>query len=184
MVYVFLADGFEEAEALCPIDVMRRAKIDVKSVSVSDNCYVTGSHGITVKSDITVKEATFDSVEGIVLPGGMPGTLNLENSETVAKFIDYCNKNNLVIGAICAAPSILGKMGLLNGKNATCFNGFEKFLFGANIVSAPAVRDGNIVTSCGAGAAFDFSYKLVEVLLGDNKISGELSRDMKYPAKG
>ncbi|MCQ2477854.1 MAG: DJ-1/PfpI family protein [Clostridia bacterium] len=181
MVYVFLADGFEEMEALCPIDIMRRAGIEVKSASITDNCYVTGTHGITVKSDITVKELTFDNVEGIVLPGGMPGTANLEKSEAVAKFIDYCNKNNLVIGAICAAPSILGKMELLSGKNATCFNGFEKDLLGANVVSVPAVSDGNTVTSWGAGAAFDFSYKLVEVLLGDNKISGKLSRDMRYP---
>ena len=116
MVYVFLADGCEEIEALCPVDVLRRAGIEVKTVGVTGNT-VTGSHNIEIKADIAISDAVFENLEGIILPGGMPGTLNLEKDETVQKFIDFADKNNLLIGAICAAPSILGHKGILRDKN-------------------------------------------------------------------
>ena len=115
MVYVFLAKGFEELEALAPVDVLRRAGVQVKTVGVTGK-RVSGSHGISVNCDITIDEAVFDELDGIILPGGLPGTTNLEADETVNKFIDFAADNGKVIGAICAAPMILGHKGLLRGK--------------------------------------------------------------------
>jgi len=164
MIYVFLADGFEEVEAFTPVDLLRRAGKKVITVGTGKNT-VTGSHGITVLTDTTEDKITLDNnLEMIVLPGGMPGTLNLEANETVQKTIDFCMENDKIIGAICAAPSILGHKGLLEGKNAVCYTGFEKELKGASIVNAMAVADGNIVTSRGAGTAVNFGLKLIEVL--------------------
>ena len=120
MYYVFLAEGFEEVEALAPIDIMRRADIEVYTVGVGHKT-VTGSHGIPVVADVIDCEIGPDSdCEGIILPGGMPGTLNLEKADTVQKFIDYCAENGKLLAAICAAPSVLGHKGLLNGKKAVC----------------------------------------------------------------
>lgn len=167
MIYVFLADGFEEIEAITPIDLLRRAELDVVTVGIGDQG-VTGAHGISILADITHHQVELSKdIEMIVLPGGMPGTLNLEKNPVVQKAIDYAMENNIYIGAICAAPSILGKKGLLDGKNATCFPGFEFQLKGANISSSPVVVDGNIITAKGAGVAVDFSIKLVEILSGD-----------------
>lgn len=178
MIYVFLADGFEECEALVPIDILRRANISVKTVGVGSK-NITGSHGITVACDFTENEAVKEDLNGIILPGGMPGTLNLEKSDTVQSFIDYSANNNLLIGAICAAPSILGHKGLLKGKKATCFTGFEKALIGAEVSDTPVVRDENIVTAYGAGAAFPFGFALLEALT--DKVTAEaLKKQMRY----
>ena len=125
MFYVFLAEGFEETEALAPVDVMRRAKLDVKTVGVTGEC-VTSSHGVPVKADITIDNIDLDDVQGVVLPGGMPGTLNLEANEKVIEAVKYSCENGKIVAAICAAPSILGHLGILDGKKATCFPGFEK----------------------------------------------------------
>ncbi len=179
MVYVFLAKGFEELEALAPVDVLRRAGIEVKTVGVTGKT-VSGSHGIAVKSDIYVDEAVFDELEGIILPGGMPGTVNLEENETVQKFIDYAVNNNKLIGAICAAPSILGHKGLLHGKNVTCYIGYEKDLAGAHIIDCPAVRDGNIITGWGAGGAVDFALLYLEALTDTDVIAKKTARSMRY----
>ena len=159
MIYVFLAHGFEETEAIAPIDLLRRAGKQVITVGVTDNM-ITGSHGITV---ITAQEAPLsDELEMIVLPGGMPGTLNLEKSEYVQAAIDYCVTNNKYIGAICAAPSILGHKGLLRNRTAVCYEGFETQLEGANIGSGGVAEDGIFITARGAGVAVDFGLKLVE----------------------
>ena len=124
MIYIFLANGFEETEAVTPIDILRRCGKEVVAVGVGGSA-VTSSHGITIIADAEDKLISLDEkLEGIILPGGMPGTLNLEKSETVQKAIDYCIANNLYIGAICAAPSILGHKGILKGRNAVCFAGF------------------------------------------------------------
>ena len=179
MVYVFLADGFEEIEAIAPIDILRRGGIEVKTVGVSDNI-VTGTHGIQLSCDITLENATFDNLQGIILPGGMPGTLNLENNLMVQEFIDYCVLNNLIIGAICAAPSILGHKGLLKGKKAVCFNGFEKDLIGADVLNKPCVTDGNIVTAWGAGAGIDFGFEYLTAITGDKDFSNKLCKSMRY----
>lgn len=166
MIYVFLAEGFEEVEALAPVDMLRRAKLDVTTVGVTGKV-VTGSHGIPVTADITAEELSIGAdMEMIVLPGGMPGTLHEEASSVVQAAIDYCVKNDRWISAICAAPSILGHKGLLQGKTATCYTGFEKELKGAQIGSAGVVTDGKIITARGAGVAVDFGLTLVGAMLG------------------
>ncbi len=165
MVYVFLAEGFEEVEALTPVDVLRRCGVDVKTVGVGGKT-ITGSHKIPVTADLTENEVTFDGLDAVILPGGMPGTLNLEANSTVQKFIDYAAENDLYICAICAAPSILGHKGILNGKNATCFPGFEKDLLGAKVKSDLAVADGKIITGKGAGAAMEFALLIAEKICG------------------
>ena len=162
MIYVFLANGFEETEAIAPIDLLRRAGKKVVTVGVGDNIIV-GSHGITVVPDTIAQEAPLtDELEMIVLPGGMPGTLNLEKSDYVQAAIDYCVTNSKFIGAICAAPSILGHKGLLKGKTAVCYEGFETQLEGAEIGSGSVAEDGIFITARGAGVAVDFGLKLVE----------------------
>ncbi|MBQ3947297.1 MAG: DJ-1/PfpI family protein [Ruminococcus sp.] len=162
MIYAFLANGFEETEAIAPIDLLRRSGKTVVTVGVGDNI-ITGSHGIPVVTDTIAQEAPLtDELEMIILPGGMPGTLNLEKSDYVQAAIDYCVANNKYIGAICAAPSILGHKGLLNGKKAVCYEGFETQLEGAVIADTSVAEDGIFITARGAGVAGDFGLKLVE----------------------
>ncbi len=178
MIYVFLANGFEECEALAPIDILRRAGFNVITVGVNGKTAV-GSHNIPVICDITTNEVTFENLEAVILPGGMPGTVNLENNETVQKAIDYANNNGLLIGAICAAPSVLGHKGLLNGKKATCFPGFENDLLGAEYIDTAVVRDGNIITAKGAGVAFSFGFELLSYLK-DEKTANDLKIQMMF----
>lgn len=167
MIYVFLADGFEETEAIAPIDILRRAKLEVKTVGVG-TATPTGSHGIKVTADITESEVDLTAeLQLIVLPGGMPGTLNLDKSQTVHSAIKYCVDNDIPVGAICAAPSILGKPGLLSGRSAVCYPGFEQYLTGAEVLDVPCVTDGNFTTAAGAGAAIEFGLELVRVLCGE-----------------
>ncbi len=181
MIYVFLADGFEECEALAPVDILRRADINVKTVGIGGNT-VVGAHGISVNCDTIDKNLSLDNLQAIILPGGMPGTINLENNKTVQSFIDYCADNNLLIAAICAAPSILGHKNLLNGKKATCFPGFEKDLLGATVCDQPVVRDGNIITSHGAGAAFEFGFEILSAIRGKD-FTENLKKQMKYKSE-
>ncbi len=166
MIYVFLANGFEETEAIAPIDILRRSGADVRTVGIGSKT-VTSSHKITVTADLSEDELSFDGLEGIMLPGGMPGTLNLEASATVQKYIDYCAENGLLLCAVCAAPSVLGHKNLLQGKKATCFPGFEKDLYGAKVTALPAVSDGNIITGKGAGAAIEFGLAISAALCGE-----------------
>ena len=178
MIYIFLAEGFEECEALAPIDILRRAGLDVKTVGIGSKT-VTGSHNIPIVCDLEETELSTENLEAVILPGGMPGTLNLENSPTVQKFLEFAAKNQLIIAAICAAPSILGHKGLLKGRKATCFTGFEKDLTDAIVVDLPAVKDGNIVTAYGAGAAFQFGFLILEALKGKEK-SQDMKKQMRY----
>lgn len=134
MIYVLLADGFEEIEAITPIDIMRRAGLDVRTVSVSEDLYVTGAHDICVKADISMKGVNLGMMDMLVLPGG-PGHENLDKSKYVHELIDYAAENGKYIAAICAAPSVIGKIGLLKGKKATAFPGYEKYLLGAEVLS-------------------------------------------------
>lgn len=165
MVYVFLADGFEIIEALAPIDMLTRAGIDVKTVGVTGSL-VSASCGVTVATDMTVDEFDFYDVEAIVLPGGMPGTLNLDSNSVVQKTIDNAININVPVCAICAAPSILGQKGVLEGKEATCFPGFEEKLSGAIISDEYVVTDGNIITARGAGVCIEFGLEIVKKLKG------------------
>ena len=169
MIFVFLADGFEETEAIAPIDMLRRARFDVRTVGVG-SASPTSSHGIKVAADIPESAVKLDDrLEMIVLPGGMPGTRNLEASETVQKAVAFCVKNNVPVGAICAAPSILGKLGLLSGREAVCYPGYEQYLDGAKVLNISCVTDGQFTTACGAGAAIEFGLELVKVLCGAEK---------------
>ncbi len=179
MVYVFLANGFEETEAIAPIDILRRSGADVKTVGVGGKA-VTSSHNVTVLADLEENELTTDGLEAVILPGGMPGTLNLEASKTVQSFISYAAENGLVLGAICAAPSVLGHRGLLEGKKATCFPGFEKDLLGAKVTDLPAVTDGSIITGKGAGAAIEFGLALSAKLCGE-QTADKVRKSMQCP---
>lgn len=169
MFYCFLAEGFEELEAIAPVDMLRRAGVEVVTVGITGK-NVTGSHGITVVADITENEfkASAD-LEGVMLPGGMPGTLNLEKSETVQNAIDFAAENEKLICAICAAPSVLGHKGLLRGKKATAFPGFEKDLEGSAVDGDFVVCDGNIITAKGAGVATEFGLEIVKFLVSKEK---------------
>ena len=178
MIYVFLANGFEECEAIAPIDILKRAGFNVITVGVNGKTAV-GSHNIPVVCDITADEITFENLKAVVLPGGMPGTINLENNKVVQETIDYAVDNDLLIGAICAAPSILGHKGLLNNKKATCFPGFEKDLLGATVTNTSVVSDGNIITAKGAGVAFDFGFSLL-AYLKDEKTANDLKIQMMF----
>lgn len=166
MIAVFLANGFEEIEALAVVDVLRRAGLDVAMVGVggpmpSDPI---GAHHIQVKMDVHEEELDVCNIDAVILPGGMPGTLNLEKSDVVQNALSYAMENRLPVGAICAAPSILGHAGYLQGKRATCYPGFESALTGA-IPMDGVVTDGNITTACGPGVAIDFALELVRVLV-------------------
>lgn len=165
MIYMFLANGMEEIEALCPLDIMRRAGLDVTTVGIGGR-EITGAHGITVKADITDGEYADNAPKLIFLPGGMPGTLNLAASKTVISAIETAIKNDAYIAAICAAPSILGDMGILRGKEAICYPGFEDRLTGASISEKRVVLDGKILTAAGMGVALDMGLTIVEIFCG------------------
>lgn len=165
MIYMFLAEGFEEIEALCPLDLCRRADIPVTTVGVGAQ-EITGAHGICVRADISDSTFTPDGLDMIFLPGGMPGTLNLAASKTVMSALRYAAENGKYIAAICAAPSILGDEGLLCGKRAVCYPGFEDRLIGAELPDEKVVLDGRILTAKGMGAALEMGLKIVELFRG------------------
>lgn len=177
MVYVFLADGFEEIEALTPVDLLRRAGAEVVTVGVT-GMTVTGAHRISVTADISAEAALAaleqNVPEMIVLPGGLPGADNLNASGCVDAFIKKCAANGSFIAAICAAPYILGVRGILKGRMATCFPGFEDRLEGAQHYDCDVIRDHNIITGRAMGAATEFALELVAALYGD-----ETSEEMK-----
>ena len=169
MILAFFADGFEEVEAITPVDYLKRAGVAVETVAVGD-ITVTGAHGISIVCDKTTADIKdFNAVDGIILPGGMPGTINLEKDETVQSSIDFCVAENKLVAAICAAPSILGHKNLLDGKFATCFPGFENDLGNVVLSDKFAVRDGNIITAKGAGAASEFAFEIIAYLCSAEK---------------
>ncbi|MBR3144369.1 MAG: DJ-1/PfpI family protein [Clostridia bacterium] len=178
MVYVFLAEGFEEIEAISPIDILRRGGVEVKTVGVK-NSAIKGAHNITFNTDIRETDIDYKELEAVVLPGGMPGTANLEKSKAVLSAIEYAKENGKLICAICAAPSVIGKMGLLKGKKAICYPGFEKYLKGAQISEQPVVTDGNIITAKGPGAASEFGFSILKAIKGES-ISSRIKKDMQY----
>ncbi len=166
MFYAIFAQGSEEIEAVTAVDILRRAKIDVKTLGLGGKT-VVGAHGIGIICDGVIDISFInDSVSGIILPGGMPGTLNLEASPAVQAMIDFCVKNNRLICAICAAPSILGHRGLLKNKTATCFPNKENASFGARLTDDCVAQDGNIITADGPGASIEFGLKIVENVKG------------------
>lgn len=159
---VFFADGCEEIEGLTVVDLARRGGLECVAISINGKDEVTGSHSITFKADAKASDVDFDSLDGIVLPGGLPGTYNLRDSETVQEIIKKFASEEKLVAAICAAPSVLGGAGLLVGKKATCNPGWEEHLKGATCVTDNAVKDGNIITSRGMGTAMDFGLAILE----------------------
>lgn len=169
MVYVFLAEGFEEIEALTPVDLIKRAGIEVRTVAIGGDNKVVGAHGIAVLADIKDNEYCDIKPKVVILPGGMPGTANLEDNPTVTFAVNDCLRYDGLVCSICAAPSILGKMGLLKGKSATCFPGFEEHLEGASVLDSRVVRDGNFITAKGMGCAAEFALAIIEAIAGKEK---------------
>ncbi len=169
MIYMFLADGFEEVEALCPLDILRRANLEVTTVGIGGKDVIRGAHGIIVHADIPDIMYRDASPDMLILPGGMPGSKNLDESRIVDSALRAASRKGAYLAAICAAPMVLGKRGLLDGKKAVCFPGFEEYLTGASIATdATVVRDGNIITAKGMGAAFDFGLELVRCFKDDS----------------
>lgn len=182
MVAVFLADGFEEIEAVAPTDILRRAGVEVRIVGVGGRV-VTGSHGIPLTADLTADALDPEKPEMIVLPGGMPGARNLERSDAVQRCIDAAARRGAWIAAICAAPFILGHRGLLRGRRAVCYPGYEPELAGAEIGGGPVCCDGRFITGNGPGAAFAFGLLLAGKLAGGEKAE-EIRRGMQISPEG
>ena len=176
---VFMANGCEEIEALTVVDLARRAGIEVAMISITGEKLVKGAHGIDFNTDIPAEYMDFDMLDGIVLPGGMPGTLNLGANEYVQKIIAQFASEGKLVSAICAAPSVLGEAGLLKGKRATSYPGFEEKLLGAEISTESVVVDGNIITSRGMGTAIDFALAIIEYML-DKETAEKLGKGIIY----
>ncbi len=178
-VYIFIAEGFEEIEALTVVDLLRRAKLDIVMASVTGNKLVTGSHNIAVITDILFEDTDFEDAAMLVLPGGMPGTTNLEKHEGLDRLLTDFHKRGKNLAAICAAPRVLGSKGLLTGKNATCYPGHEESLIGAKYLDTDVVADGTIITSRGMGTAIDFSLSLIEKLK-DKEEAARIAAAIQY----
>lgn len=168
-VYIFLADGFEEIEGLTVVDIMRRAKIDVETISITGQKQINGAHKIIVEADRLFEETDFSDGDMLVLPGGMPGTLNLKEHEGLRNLIGEFDKKKKYLAAICAAPSILSELGILKGRKACAYPSFEEGLDCAQVVHEAAVTDGHVTTGRGMGAAIPFALKLTELLCGTEK---------------
>lgn len=173
MNYVFLADGFEEVEALATVDVLRRCGIEVQTVSISYSEEVTGAHGIIVKADKVLDYSMLQDADFLILPGGLPGATNLRDCEALQDVLKQHAAKGGNLAAICAAPMVLGGLGLLEGKEATCYPGFEKYMIGAKPGSLPVVQDGNVITGKGPAFAFAFGLKIAEAIKGK-----EVARDV------
>jgi len=177
-VYVALADGFEEAEAILPYDILYRAGAEVVKFSISDSLMVTSSHGVTMQADALLADIDAGDGDMLFLPGGMPGSTNLAHSEALASLIsDYVAGGKYLV-AVCAAPMVFGQLGLLDGKRATCYPGFEDTLTGARLLKETVVHDGQFITGCGAGAGFVLGAKMVEVLMGKEAADAVLHQMM------
>lgn len=178
MVYIILADGFEEIEAIEPLDILRRGGVDVKTASIMETKAVRGAHGIEVTADIMINEVDLDCMDMVILPGGAGHEL-LDASNEVHALINHAVAYNRYIAAICASPSVIGKKMLLSGKKATCYPGFEKYCYDAEMTGEKAVRDGLVITGKGPGAASEFGFMLLSILK-DDATANKLRSDMQY----
>lgn len=180
-IAAMMANGFEEVEALAVIDILRRESIEIDMVSVADteDNLVEGAHKISVKADKKLTDIDINDYDAIFLPGGMPGTINLENCNELAQAIKDFDENGKMLVAICAAPKVFGGLGILEGKKATCFPSFEEELKGATVVDEKVVVDGNIITSRGMGTAIELGLKLVE-LIKDVQTADNLRSTIQY----
>lgn len=168
-IFVLLANGFEESEAIVPIDIFRRAGYEVKTISITEEREVTSSRNITVIADDVFKNVDFSSMDMLFLPGGMPGTKNLNESNDVISLVKESFVKDKYIAAICAAPSVLGKAGILKSKKATVYPGWEDKLTGATIEKKGVVVDGKIITARAMGVALDMALKIVEIISGEKE---------------
>ncbi len=178
-IAMMVSSGCEEVEALVQVDLLRRAGIQVDMLNIQDEEKATGSHGITFETDGKLGEAFLDAYDGIVLPGGMPGTNYLKEDERVIAAVQNFFKEGKLVSAICAAPTVLGAAGILEGKRATCYPGMESGLAGAEAVADPVAVDGNIITSRGVGTAIPFALALIEYLCGAEK-KQEIARSIVF----
>jgi len=182
-IAVFFAEGYEEIEALTVVDLCRRAGIDATMVSVADTRTVRGSHGINVEMDASLKDISFESLDMLVFPGGMPGTKNLEACGALMEALDQFYRGGKYVAAICAAPSIFGHRGIVKGRKACCYPGFESHMEGAETTENTVEIDGNVITSRGMGTAIDFSLAIIRVLSGQEKAES-LADGIVYHRKG
>ena len=178
MIYMFLADGFEEVEALAPLDILRRANADIVTVGVTGE-YITGTHDIVVKADIALSDVDCENIDALILPGGLGGTNNMDDSSEVKSLVQYAADNNKLVCAICAAPSILGKMGLFEGKEATCYPGFENTFKGGKYIKKSVVKCDNFITSDGMGSAYKFGFEITSALAG-NDVAERIKEQIQY----
>ena len=179
-LYLFLAEGFEEIEALMVVDICRRAKLDLMTVSVTGELQVLGSHSIPVQADILFEDGDYSDLSMLILPGGGLGTQNLENHEPLMELMEQCAKEGKYISAICAAPRILGNHGLLQDEKACCYPGNEEFLLGAEVMHEPAVVSGNYITGRGMGCSMEFAFAIVERMAG-SAVMEEVREKVMYP---
>lgn len=178
-IFEFLANGFEEIEALAPVDILRRGNQEVYTVSVTGSQFVESSHGITVKADLLFEEADLSEADMLLLPGGMPGSANLNNHEGVRQALSAHYAKGKRLGAICAAPMVLGSLGILRGRRATCSPGFEIYLEGAEYTAELFTIDGNIITGEGPAASFPYAYKILEMFT-DPELVHTLQHKMQF----
>lgn len=176
---IFLAEGFEEVEALTVVDLLRRAEIEIKMVSITGDKKVTGSHGIAVEADVLFAEADVTESDAYILPGGMPGTRNLEACAPLIDVLNQANEKGKLLCAICAAPLVLGVNHLLEGKKASCYPGFEKDLRGALVSYNPVSKQDNVITSRGMGTAISFAAEIIKTLLNE-KTAEEIKESIIY----
>ncbi len=165
MIYMLLGTGFEETEAIAPLDLLRRANLEVQTVGLNGKI-IYGSHGIGVEADIEIQEIDLAKLEMIILPGGLGGVASARASKEAMAALDYAWKNGRYVGAICAGPTVLADLGITDGKNATCFPGCEPQMGSANMVNAAAVTDGKLITGTSAGCASPFGLALIAALKG------------------
>lgn len=182
MIYLHLAEGFEEIEAVTVADILRRAKIEVKTVSIGKDSYVKGTHGMTIEADMVYDDVDYENCEMIILPGGMPGAANLQEHEGLRKHLECFAENGKKIAAICAAPMILGKYGIIEGKTATIYPGMEDKLTGARHEDKNVVVDGNIITGRGPAAAMEFALAIVKELKNE-AAAADVAGDLLYNLK-
>ena len=178
MVYMFLADGFEEVEALAPLDILRRAGVSVSTVGVTGE-FVKGAHDIVVKADISLSDVIKEKIDAVILPGGLGGTNNMDANDTVKEIVKYAADGEKLVCAICAAPSILGKMGLLEGKEATCYPGFEDTFKGGKYVKKSVVKYNNFITSDGMGSAYKFGFEITAAICG-KEVADKIKEQIQY----
>lgn len=177
--YLFLATGFEEVEALTVVDLLRRGGVDCEMVSIMGDYDVTSSHNVTIRADKVFEHQDLNDAEVLIMPGGIPGTPNLKAHAGLAKLIEKYLGDGKYLAAVCAAPTIYGEMGLLKGKDATCYPGMEEGLIGANKKTDSVVVDGQFITSRGMGTSIDFGLKILE-LLTDKNNADEIGKKIVY----